>query len=168
MLYCVIIFVYNMECVGVGCWCYMVGGGVGWGWGRWLLDRYNSIHLSALFFLMLINLLRCTFKFCVQYFHKFPVLLQKYPLVKSINAEFINQSGGWFNIKMPSYQYRKSHCGDKTILRPSYLHNGISYTGKITSLYWIRVQVPSSFPPNIVYSTPQNSIFIDRFWATLC
>ena len=24
--------------------------------------------------------------------------------------------GGWFNIKMPSYQYRKSHCGDKTIL----------------------------------------------------
>ena len=46
--------------------------------------------------------------------------------------------GGWFNIKMSSYQYRKSHCGDKTILRPSYLHNGISYTGKMTSLYWIR------------------------------
>ena len=43
--------------------------------------------------------------------------------------------GGWFNIKMPSYQYRKSHCGDKTILRPSHLHNGISYTGKTTSLY---------------------------------
>ena len=43
--------------------------------------------------------------------------------------------GGWFNIKMPSYQNRKSHCGDKTILRPSYLHNGISYTGKMTSLY---------------------------------
>ena len=43
--------------------------------------------------------------------------------------------GPWFNIKMTSYQYRKSHCGDKTILRPSYLHNGISYTGKMTSLY---------------------------------
>ena len=42
--------------------------------------------------------------------------------------------GGWFNIKMTSYQYRKSHCGDKKILRPSYLHNGIS-------LYWIRAQV---------------------------
>ena len=52
-----------------------------------------------------------------------------------------NQPGGWFNIKMLSYQYRKSHCGDKTILRPSYLHNGISYTGKTTSLYWIRAQV---------------------------
>ena len=25
----------------------------------------------------------------------------------------------------------------KTILRPSYLHNGISYSGKVTSLYWI-------------------------------
>ena len=32
-------------------------------------------------------------------------------------------------------------CRGLTILRPSYLHNGISYTGKITSLYWIRAQV---------------------------
>ena len=39
--------------------------------------------------------------------------------------------GPWFNIKMLSYQYRNSNCGDKTILRPSYLHYGISYTGKI-------------------------------------
>ena len=44
---------------------------------------------------------------------------------------------GWFNIKILSYQYRKSHCGDKTILWSSYLHNWISYTGK-TFLYWIR------------------------------
>ena len=51
------------------------------------------------------------------------------------------QAGTRFNIKMISYQYRKSHCGDKTILRPSYLHNGISYTGKTTSLYWIRAQI---------------------------
>ena len=35
-------------------------------------------------------------------------------------------------------QYRKSNCGDKTILRPSYLHNGISYTGKTPSCHWIR------------------------------
>ena len=32
---------------------------------------------------------------------------------------------GWFNIKMPSYWCRKSHCGDKTIWRSSYLHSGI-------------------------------------------
>ena len=35
----------------------------------------------------------------------------------------------------------KSHCGNKTILRPFYLHKGISYTGKTTSLYWIRLQM---------------------------
>ena len=46
--------------------------------------------------------------------------------------------GSWFNIKMLSYQYRKFHCGDKTVVRSSYLHNGISYAGKIKSLYWIR------------------------------
>ena len=47
---------------------------------------------------------------------------------------------------MTSYQYRKSYCGDKTILRPSYLHNGISYTGKMTYLYWIRaLQIASQW-----------------------
>ena len=50
----------------------------------------------------------------------------------------------WFNMNMPSYQYRKSHCADKTILVSSYLHNGIYYTGKMTSLYWIRPQVDLS------------------------
>ena len=50
-------------------------------------------------------------------------------------------SGPWFNIKMSSYQYRKSHCGDKTVVRSSYLHNGISCTGKMSSLYWIRALV---------------------------
>ena len=48
--------------------------------------------------------------------------------------------GPRFNIKMPSYQYRKSHCGDKTVVRSSYLHSGISYTGKKTSLYWFSPQ----------------------------
>ena len=43
--------------------------------------------------------------------------------------------GPWFNIKMSSYQYRKSHCGDKTVVRSSYLHNGM------TSLYWIRALI---------------------------
>ena len=44
-----------------------------------------------------------------------------------------------------SYQYRKSHYGDKMILRPSYLHNGISYSGKVTSLYWITAQKSSVY-----------------------
>ena len=42
---------------------------------------------------------------------------------------------------MQSYQYRESHCRDKTILRPPYLHSGISYTGKMTALYWSRALV---------------------------
>ena len=54
-------------------------------------------------------------------------------------------SGPWFNIKMLSYQYRKSHCGDKTILRPSYLHNGISHTDKMTSLYSIGALNPCEY-----------------------
>ena len=32
---------------------------------------------------------------------------------------------------------RKFNSGDKTVVRSSYLHNGNSYTGKISSLYWI-------------------------------
>ena len=55
--------------------------------------------------------------------------------------EAILKTGPCFNIKMSSYQYRKSHCGDKTILRPSYLHKRISYTGKMISLYCIWAQM---------------------------
>ena len=51
------------------------------------------------------------------------------------------EHGPRFHKKMLSYQYRKSHSGDKTVVRSSYLHNGISYTGKMTSLYWIRAMV---------------------------
>ena len=49
----------------------------------------------------------------------------------------VPEAGARFIIKMSSYQYGKSHCGDKTVVRSSYLHNGISYTGKTTYLYWI-------------------------------
>ena len=48
---------------------------------------------------------------------------------------------GWFNIKMSFYQSRNSYYGDKTILWLSYLHNGISYTGKMTSLYGIKAMI---------------------------
>ena len=55
---------------------------------------------------------------------------------RNISAEVCQCHGYWrpgprFNMKMTSYQYRKSHCVDKTILRPSYLHNGISYTSYV-------------------------------------
>ena len=38
--------------------------------------------------------------------------------------------------KMSSRQYEKSLCGYKTILWSYYLHNGISHTVMMTSLYW--------------------------------
>ena len=60
------------------------------------------------------------------------------PWYDLISSEY---SGPWFNIKMSSYQCRKSHRGDKTIIGSSYLHNGISYTGKMSSLYWISALV---------------------------
>ena len=46
---------------------------------------------------------------------------------------------GWSNMKMPSYQRRKSCCGDKMISQQSHVLNRISYKciGRITSLYWI-------------------------------
>ena len=39
--------------------------------------------------------------------------------------------------KMWPYWWRKSLCGDETVIRLSYLHTGNGYTGKTASLYWI-------------------------------
>ena len=73
---------------------------------------------------------------------------------------------------MTSYQYRKSHCGDKTILRPSYLHYGISYADKMTSFYWIRAQAASVHIRTSVNSvTPDTTVNkmlnCDSRWAFL-
>ena len=48
---------------------------------------------------------------------------------------------------MLSYQYRKSYCGYKTILRSSYIHNGISDTAKMTSWYWNGAQACIKYCP---------------------
>ena len=61
----------------------------------------------------------------------------------------IMEPGPWSNIKMSHYQYRKSHCGHKTDVRSSYLHNVISYTGKMASLYWISSQIVMMWPKYI-------------------
>ena len=57
------------------------------------------------------------------------------------NGETIQASGGWINIKVPSYQYRDCHFGDKTILWSSYLHNGIPYPSEMKILFWIGAQL---------------------------
>ena len=63
------------------------------------------------------------------------LLLNRALILMSCNHYLLTISGTRFNIKMPSYQYRKYHYGDKTVVRLSDLHNGISFTGKTTSLY---------------------------------
>ena len=56
----------------------------------------------------------------------------------ALNLLVITESvGPRFNIKGSSYQFRKFHCGDKTVARSSYPHNRISCTGKTTYLCWI-------------------------------
>ena len=72
--------------------------------------------------------------------HWISLTLDLWKYSKSVFFQMCFVPGPWFNITLSSYQYRKSHNGDKTILWPSYLHNGISYTGKIT-LYWIRAKL---------------------------
>ena len=41
-------------------------------------------------------------------------------------ALLLKATEAWFNINMPSYQYRKSQCGYKTVGRLSYLHNWVN------------------------------------------
>ena len=55
------------------------------------------------------------------------------------------ETGPLSNMKMSSYQYRKFHCGDKIVVRSSYLHSGISKAGKMLSLYWIGAQIAMKF-----------------------
>ena len=85
-------------------------------------------------------------------------------------------SWGWCGIKMLSYQYRNSHCGYKMIWRLSDLYNGISFTGRMTSLCWIRALAPvplsifrsnSKFDENserfsFEYTWPITTIFCTR------
>ena len=91
--------------------------------------RVGLVSWTAQFLGSKLNLMSCceTVSFCVETYELKPWHLDQWP-------------GPWFNIKMSSYQYRKSHCGDKTIIRSSYLHNGIFYTGKMSSSYWISLQ----------------------------
>ena len=94
---------------------------------------------------------------------------QHYHSTSSVWGE---STGTRFNIKMSSYQYRKYHCGDKTVVRLSYFHNGISYTGKMTSLYWIRALVTSGFSLSQRASNAENVLtswynYVSESW-TIC
>ena len=76
---------------------------------------------------------------CIGFMNSIPVYrsIQHFIGDTTSLAASCTRPGPQFNIKMSSYQYRKSHCGDNTVVRSSYLHNGISYTDKMSSLYRI-------------------------------
>ena len=80
--------------------------------------------------------------------------------------------GGRINIRMSSYLYKKYHCGDKTILRPSYLHNGISYTDKLSSLYWIGPLVFCSYHKKTGWTNVELWVFWEamthKWWQCKC
>ena len=50
----------------------------------------------------------------------------------------------WFSRKMSFYQYRKSQCGEKTIVRSSHLDNRNPYTSNMASWYcWTNIEHPA-------------------------
>ena len=82
----------------------------------------------------------------------------------------INPSDPGSRFNMSSYQYRKSHCGDKTVVRSSYLHSGISYTGKMTSLYWFSPLVPfiaRSSPAIVLSMRDIQGLVVHKEWFQL-
>ena len=81
------------------------------------------------------------------------------------NITMTETPGSWFNRKISPYQYRESHCGDKMVVRSSYLHNGISCTGKMTSLYWIRGLMFTLALPMYISVAVMVALFIWKFWG---
>ena len=58
---------------------------------------------------------------------------------ETTREETQRSAGGCFMTKVVPYQHRKSYCGDMmVVVKPCYLHNGISYTGKMSSLHYKR------------------------------
>ena len=75
-------------------------------------------------------------------------LMPHCPSLPRQNLEPMDQFASW-NKPRTLIQYKDgiSHCGDKTVVRSSYLHIGISYTGKMSSLYWIGVLIARFMGP---------------------
>ena len=101
-----------------------------------------------------------------------------------------NQGHDLFNKKMSSYLYRKSHCGNKTVVRSSYYHNGDSHTIdsgsvgqsavlarsiarsialiEITSLYWIGPSCIKQNKNHIRQHTPSYWLRLDIDPTRMC
>ena len=114
-------FYYKMLHCGIWDWCIM-------GFNRPIVP--SGIHCNKILFRL------HTFSFKKVCLKMLTARYRPFWSIVNLLMRISGKTGPWFNIKMSSCQYRKSHCGDKTVIRSSYLHNGIFYTGKM-SLYWI-------------------------------
>ena len=68
-------------------------------------------------------------------------------ILSSYLLQLFLTSRGWFNMMMPSYQYRKYLCGEEIILWPSFLHSGFF-------LFFILVR--RLYMPNTLFSCHSN------------
>ena len=76
-------------------------------------------------------------------------------------------SGAQSNIKMLSYQYKESHYKDEMVIRPLYFHNGNSYTGKMTCLYWVDPQLYFLFHSRKYVQEIYFQVLIGVAWGTI-
>ena len=113
-------------------------------WRTPLNDKSKNAHITSKYYIT-VNYKKWLFALkCIKTYLCFSYILQLMITfyVISIYALFwsfrLSLSFGsfWFNINM-SYQHKEPHCGDKTIVRSSGLHDRESYTGG-ASLYLMR------------------------------
>ena len=76
-------------------------------------------------------------------------------------------AGPRFNKKTPSYRIRNPIVEIKTVVRSSYLHNRISYTGKMSSLYLIGDQLVADAYPMILMLERRNRQIYSKISLTL-
>ena len=67
------------------------------------------------------------------------------------------------DVVLPVYD---THCGDKTVVRSSYLHNGISYSGKMASLYWFSPQGLWRYMASPYHNELKFHLSV-KFWQTI-
>ena len=82
--------------------------------------------------------------------------------------------GPWFNINMASYLFKIFHCGNKMVVRSSYLHSEISYTGNKSPLYWtvpLVLVVTRSSPVKVFIREWLLLVFLQEYflnWYSFC
>ena len=70
---------------------------------------------------------------------------------------WITEPGPLLNIKTVFPRYGDSHVKGKTVVRPSYLYHGNSYTSKMTSLYWDGPQINQKHTDGLVQDCSNSS-----------